>query len=67
MHDKKIYHTLDELQADLDTWLTEYNESGPHNGKYCFGKIPMQTSLGSLPLAEEEMLNQTLQTAVATA
>jgi transposase InsO family protein len=59
---KKIYHTLDELQADLDTWLQEYNEVRPHSGKYCFGKTPMQTFLDSLPLAKEKMLNQTLQT-----
>ena len=59
---KKIYHTLDELQADLDTWLHEYNESRPHSGKYCFGKTPMQTFLDSLPLAKEKMLNQTVQT-----
>jgi len=64
---KKIYSTLDELQADLDTWLQEYNESRPHSGKYCFGKTPMQTFLDSLPLAKEKMLNQTVQTATATA
>ena len=64
---KKIYHTLDELQADLDTWLKEYNESRPHSGKYCFGKTPMQTFLGSLPLARGKMLNQTVQTIAATA
>jgi transposase InsO family protein len=60
---KKIYHTLDELQEDLDSWLREYNESRPHSGKYCFGKTPMQTFLDSVPLAKEKMLNKTLQTA----
>jgi Integrase core domain len=59
---KKIYHALDELQADLDTWLHEYNESRPHSGKYCFGKAPMQTFVDSLPLAKERSLNQTVQT-----
>ena len=59
---KKIYHTLDELQADLDNWLDEYNQTRPHSGKYCFGKTPMQTFLDSLPLAKEKMLNQTVQT-----
>ena len=59
---KKIYNTLDELQADLDKWMTEYNEQRPHSGKYCFGKTPMQTFLDSLPLAKEKMLNQTGQT-----
>jgi transposase InsO family protein len=59
---KKIYNTLDELQADLDTWLQQYNDTRPHSGKYCFGKTPMQTFLDSLPLAKEKMLNQTVQT-----
>jgi len=59
---KKIYHTLDELQADLDNWLDGYNQSRPHSGKYCFGKTPMQTFLDSLPLAKEKLLNQTVQT-----
>jgi hypothetical protein len=25
---KKIYTSLEELQADLDTWLMEHNETG---------------------------------------
>src|SRR5262249_3676392 len=43
---KKIYRTLDELQADLDAWLVEYNYRRPHQGRWCFGKTPMQTFLG---------------------
>src|SRR3954453_1577246 len=27
---KKIYRTIDELQADLDAWIAEYNEHRPH-------------------------------------
>ena len=27
---KKLYRTIDELQADLDTWLVDYNEARPH-------------------------------------
>src|SRR5919204_3578270 len=42
---KKLYHTLEELQADVDVWLREYNEARPHSGKYCFGKTPVQTFL----------------------
>lgn len=59
---KKIYNTLDELQADLDTWMKEYNEERVHSGKYCFGKTPMQTFLDSMPLVREKMLNKNLQT-----
>ncbi len=62
---KTIYHSLDELQADSDTWRTEYNQARPHSGKYCFGKTPMQTFLDSLPLAREKMLNQTVLTTAA--
>jgi transposase InsO family protein len=58
---KKIYRTLEELQADLDLWIKQYNEQRPHSGKYCFGKTPMQTFLDSIPLAKEKMLDHTLQ------
>jgi hypothetical protein len=59
---KKIYNTLDDLQADLDIWLKEYNEQRPHSGKYCFRKTPMQTFIDSIPLAKGKMLDNTLQT-----
>ena len=54
----KIYHSIEELQDDLDNWVEEYNNKRPHSGKYCFGKTPMQTFLDSLPLAKEKMLGQ---------
>jgi transposase InsO family protein len=53
---KKIYTSLDELQADLDAWLTEYNETRPHQGRWCYGKTPMQTFVDSVPLAKEKLL-----------
>jgi transposase InsO family protein len=31
---KKLYQSLDELQADLDDWLREYNLTRTHSGKY---------------------------------
>ncbi|GJL61578.1 MAG: hypothetical protein NPIRA04_02320 [Nitrospirales bacterium] len=30
---KKIYHTLEELQADLDTWMRADNEQRTHQGR----------------------------------
>jgi transposase InsO family protein len=27
---KKVYRSIDELQADLDSWIAEYNEARPH-------------------------------------
>jgi transposase InsO family protein len=35
---KKLYGSLEELQADADAWICEYNEKRPHSGRYCFGK-----------------------------
>jgi len=60
---KKVYGSLEELQSDLDLWLNEYNEQRVHSGKYCYGKTPLQTFLNTLPLAKEQMLSATLQTA----
>ena len=39
---KKIYKSIEELQADLDQWMKYYNEKRPHSGRYCYGKTPMQ-------------------------
>jgi hypothetical protein len=39
-----------------------YNEERVHSGKYCFGKIPIQTSMDSIPVVKEKMLNNNLQT-----
>jgi transposase InsO family protein len=30
---KKIYHSIDALQADLDTWLVDYNCRRPNQGR----------------------------------
>jgi hypothetical protein len=55
---KKLYSSLLQLQADLDTWLEEYNQRRPHSGKYCFGKTPMQTLLDSRHRAHEKELHR---------
>jgi transposase InsO family protein len=53
---KRIYATIDELQTDLDAWLNEYNELRTHQGRYCFGKTPMQTFLDAAPAAREKQI-----------
>src|ERR1700736_2014133 len=53
---KKIYRTIDQLQSDLDVWVKEYNETRPHQGRWCYGKTPMQTFLDALPIAREKLL-----------
>jgi transposase InsO family protein len=51
---KKIYDSVEMLQADLDAWVSTYNEQRTHQGRWCFGKTPMQTFLDSRALAREK-------------
>ena len=39
---KKIYHSIEELQNDLDEWLKHYNYECTHQGKNCEGMTPME-------------------------
>jgi transposase InsO family protein len=54
---KKIYHSLEELQVDLDKWLDLYNKERTHQGKYCYGKTPEQTLLDSIQLVMDKVVN----------
>jgi len=51
---RRIYSSVEELQHDLDQWLREYNEVRPHQGRWCYGKTPMQTFQDSALLAREK-------------
>ena len=51
---KKLYDTPDDLQADLDQWMVVYNEQRTHQGRWCFGKTPMQTFVDSAAWAREK-------------
>ena len=53
---KKIYTSIEQLQADLDTWMNSYNTQRTHSGKYCFGKTPMQTFLEGMEVARRYQL-----------
>ena len=54
---KRIYASVEQLQADLDAWLSSYDEQRPHQGRWCFGKTPLQTFRDTVPIAHEKMLN----------
>jgi transposase InsO family protein len=53
---KKLYSSIEGLQADLDAWLRDFNEQRPHQGRWCFGKTPLKNFLDSLTLAKEKMV-----------
>lgn len=58
---KKLYESIEALQADLDLWLIEYNTQRTHSGKYCFGKTPWETFQASKELAQNKMVDQLYQ------
>lgn len=53
---KTIYPAVEALQRDLDQWLHDYNHLRPHQGRWCYGKTPMQTFLDSLTLAKDKQI-----------
>ena len=53
---KKLYSSIEELQTDLDAWLKEYNEQRTHQGRWCYGKTPMQTFLDTIEIAKEKLI-----------
>jgi transposase InsO family protein len=52
---KKIFKTLEELQAELDKWLYEYNNERTHQGKMCCGRTPMETLLDGKKIWKEKV------------
>jgi transposase InsO family protein len=60
---RKLYTSLEQLQADVDVWMEGYNAERTHSGKYCYGKTPLQTFLESAPLALAKQLDRISPTA----
>jgi hypothetical protein len=40
---KKLYTSLEEVQADLDEFMRWYNMERTNQGRYCQGRTPMET------------------------
>ena len=59
---RRLYTSLEQLQADADDWVKEYNETRTHSGKHCYGKTPWQTFVDSKPLALAKQLDRTMPT-----
>lgn len=47
---KKLYTTTEEIQTDLDDFMTLYNAERTNQGKYCQGRTPLQTFTDGLEL-----------------
>ncbi|QGX39853.1 IS481 family transposase [Permianibacter aggregans] len=53
---KKIYQTIEELQADLDEWMHFYNHERTHQGKMCCGRTPMETFIDGKSICREKLI-----------
>jgi transposase InsO family protein len=63
---RKLYDSLEQLQADVDSWMESYNAERTHSGKYCYGKTPLQTFIEAAPLAYSKQLDRMHQTSEPT-
>jgi hypothetical protein len=52
---KKVYRSIKELQADLDSWIKEYNEAHPQQ-KLMFRQAGCRHSLDAMPIAKEKII-----------
>ncbi|HYA88842.1 MAG TPA: IS481 family transposase [Nitrospirota bacterium] len=50
---KKLYKTIEEIQADLDEFMAWYNTERTNQGRYCQGRTPMETLIDGLPLYQK--------------
>jgi hypothetical protein len=44
------------LSVKSSSEFYSFNEARPHQGRWCFGKTPMQTYLDAIPLAQEKLI-----------
>jgi hypothetical protein len=55
---KKLYRSLEEIQADLDEFMVWYNSDRTNQGRYCQGRTPMQTFIDGLPLYQRYVFDE---------
>jgi hypothetical protein len=53
---KKLYTSLEQLQADLYSRSVFYNNERRHSGKYDYGKTPMQTFIYAVSRSGEKLI-----------
>ncbi len=58
---KRLYHSIEQLQEDVDEWLCQYNKLRPHSGSRCYGKTPMQTFKDSKKIAQDAVIENHYQ------
>ena len=54
---RKVYNTLEEVEADLDEWLDYYNNERTHQGKKCCGRTPLEILIDGKSIWKEIFVN----------
>jgi transposase InsO family protein len=54
---KRLYETIEQLQADLDAWLDVYNTERTHQGKMCCGRTPFETMIEGKEIWKEKFVS----------
>ena len=52
-----VYSSIEQLQYDLDVWLTYYNSERTHQGKMCCGRTPLETLIDGKKIWQDEFVN----------
>jgi transposase InsO family protein len=60
---KKLYNSLEEIQTDLDLFMSEYNTQRTNEGKRCLGKTPMETLEAGRELCDRYVPNEAVTVA----
>jgi len=55
---KKRYRSLEEIQADLDVLMDQYNTERTNQGRYCQGRTPFRTFLEGLELYQQHFYEE---------
>lgn len=50
---KTLYTSLDQMQADLDAFMTRYNSERTNQGRHCKGRTPMETFADGIALYQK--------------
>lgn len=58
---KKLYSTMEDIQADLDDFMATYNHDRTNQGKYCQGRTPFETFLDGLSIYHEKVFENDLE------
>jgi len=58
---KKLYTSIEEIQVDLDIFMTAYNNERTNQGKHCQGRTPMQTFQDGRPLYQQYVFENSVE------